>query len=57
MSALGMIIVVAIVAVGLVLSANADAVRRDVSLRRWRRASGRHRLHYAPSVFKTRRAA
>ena len=58
MNMFGMVMVVAIVVACLVLSASSEALRRDWSLRSWRRACLRRRLRFDPSkLMKQRRVA
>ena len=58
MNTFAMVMIVAIVVAGLVLSANSEALRRDWSLRRWRRACLRGRLRFdPPKLMKQRRVA
>jgi len=58
MNTFAMVMIVAIVVAGLVLSASSEALRRDWSLRRWRRACLRRRPRFDPSkLMKQRRVA
>ena len=58
MNTFAMVMIVAIVVAGLVLSASSEARRRDWSLRRWRLACLRRRPRFDPSeLMKQRRVA
>jgi hypothetical protein len=56
MNTFAMVMIVAIVAAGLVLSASSEALRRDWSLRRWRRPCLRRRLRFDPSKLMKQRS-
>ena len=56
MNTFAMVMVAAIVVACLVLSASSEALRRNWSLRRWRRACLRRRLRFDPSKLMKQRS-
>jgi len=56
MNTFAIVMVVASVVAGLVLSASSEVLRRDWSLRSWRRACLRRRLRFDPSKLMKQRS-